>query len=135
MNNSLSKSDEDRIYEAHAAICRVLANSWRLRIVEALGEGESTVGMLAEKLGISMSNLSQHLSLMRDKGVVESRKSGGYVYYRLTSEKTLAAWRLMREVLMERMALAGSLSAGFGPSHGADEYSGAGKGSREADRK
>jgi ArsR family transcriptional regulator len=112
--NYLSKADEDRLFEAHAAICRTLANPWRLRIVEALGDGESSVGALAERLGISMSNLSQHLALMRDKGVVEARKSGGYVHYRLTSKKTLAAWRLMREVLMERMALAGALSAGLG---------------------
>ena len=123
MVKSLSRQDEDRIYEAHAAICRVLANPWRLRIVEGLGEGEATVGALAERLGISMSNLSQHLALMRDKGVVEARRSGGYVHYRLTSQKTLAAWRLMREVLMERMALAGALSASRGEQGGSGEAS------------
>jgi ArsR family transcriptional regulator len=108
----------------------VLANHWRLRIVEALGEGESTVGALAERLGISMSNLSQHLALMRDKGVVEARKSGGYVHYRLTSQKTLAAWRLMREVLMERFALAGALSASQGRQSGGEASEGTQQGER-----
>jgi ArsR family transcriptional regulator len=120
MTNFTSQADQNRLYEAHAAICRVLANPWRLRIVEALGRGERTVGALSGALGISMSNLSQHLSLMREKGVVEAQRSGGFVYYRLTSPKTLEAWKLMREVLIERLTLAGELSRSAGEEDGKD---------------
>jgi ArsR family transcriptional regulator len=105
-----SPADEYRLYQAHAEICRVLANPWRLRIVEALGQGEMTVSRLAEELGISMSNLSQHLALMRDTGVVEAKKSGTFVHYRLTSPKTVAACKLMREVLLERLSAAAEMS-------------------------
>lgn len=107
----------DRLYEAHAAVCKVLANPSRLRIVEALGGGELSVGAIAVKAGSSMSAVSQHLALMRGAGVVEARRSGAFIYYRLTSEKTFEAWKLMREVLLERLARAGALSlTGSGPA-------------------
>lgn len=111
MTRAAATSHADLLYEAHAAVCKVLANASRLRIVEALGEGELSVGAIAQKTGASMSGVSQHLALMRSTGVVEARRSAGFVYYRLTSPKTFQAWNLMREVLLERLAAAGELSA------------------------
>ena len=101
---------EDLLYEAHAAVCKVMASPWRLRIVEALGDGERTVSQLVEQLGITKSNVSQHLAIMREKGVVEFRRQGGFVFYRLSNPKVLTACRLMREVLLERLERAGELS-------------------------
>ena len=106
----MSADRTDRIYDLHAAICKTFANPWRLRIVEALGEGECTVSQLVELLGIPKSNVSQHLGIMREKGVVEHRREGGYVYYRIANPKTLVACRLMREVLLEQFKRAGELS-------------------------
>lgn len=100
----------ERIYQAHADICKTFSNPWRLRIVEALGGGERPVSELVGALGIPKSNVSQHLSTMRDKGVVLARREGGHVFYRLSSPKILEACRLMREVLMERMEEAGILA-------------------------
>lgn len=100
----------DRLYDLHAAICKALANPWRLRIVEELGERESTVSQLVELLGITKSNVSQHLGIMREKGVVDHRREGGYVFYRLSNPKVLQACRLMREVLLERLEGAVRLS-------------------------
>lgn len=101
---------QDRLYELHAAICKTFANPWRLRIVEALGDGELTVSDLVESLGISKSNVSQHLGIMREKGVVEFRREGGRVFYRLANPKTLQACRLMREVLLEGFERVGELT-------------------------
>ncbi len=113
----MSDARMDRLYEAHAAVCKVLANPSRLRIVEALGGGELSVGTIAVKACSSMSAVSQHLALMRGAGVVEARRSGAFIYYRLTSGKTFEAWKLMREVLLERLAAAGELSlTGSGPA-------------------
>ena len=95
------RSDEDRLYQAQAEICKTFANPWRLRIVETLSEVELAVGQLAEAIEIPKSNLSQHLAIMRDRGVVEARRDGAHVYYRLTSPKILTACRMMREVLLE----------------------------------
>lgn len=106
-----SPTDEDRLYELHAAMCKTFANPWRLRIVEALGDGERTVSDLVELLGIAKSNVSQHLGIMREKGVLEHRREGGYVFYRLSNPKTLAACRLMREVLLEQFREAGEFSS------------------------
>lgn len=102
--------DQARLYELHAAICKTFANPWRLRIVEALGEGEYTVSQLVELLGISKSNVSQHLGIMREKGIADFRREGAFVLYRLTNPKTLAACRLMREVLLDHLERAGEMS-------------------------
>lgn len=100
----------DRLFELQAAICKTFANPWRLRIVEALADGERSVSQLVGALGISKSNVSQHLGIMREKGMVESRRQGGHVYYRLANPKILTACRLMREVLLERLEEAGMLT-------------------------
>ena len=105
-----SKDQEDSLFESQAAICKTFANPWRLRIVETLGDGELTVSQLVEALGIPKSNVSQHLGVMRERGVVQYRREGGHVYYWLSSPKILSACRLMREVLLERLESAGELS-------------------------
>ena len=103
-------NQQDRLYELHAAICKTFASPWRLRIVEALGDGELMVSDLVESLGISKSNVSQHLGIMRATGVVEFRRDGGRMFYRLSNPKTLQACRLMREVLVEGFERAGALA-------------------------
>jgi ArsR family transcriptional regulator len=95
--------DDERLYKAHADICKTFSNPWRLRIVDTLGEGEMTVSDLSAALGISAPSVSQHLAVMRDKGVVETRREGKRVYYRLDNPKTLEACRLMRQVLLEHL--------------------------------
>ena len=105
-----ARAEQDRLYDLHAAICKTFANPWRLRIVEALGRGEMTVSHLVEVLGIPKSNVSQHLGIMREKGVVECRREGGHVVYHLCNPKTLAACHLMREVLLDQLERAGRLS-------------------------
>ncbi len=102
----------DDVYELHASICKTFANPWRLRIIEALGEDERTVSELVEVLGIPKSNVSQHLGLMRNKGVVAYRREGGHVHYSLSNPKIRVACRLMREVLMEELERAGRVSRG-----------------------
>ncbi|MBF8268006.1 MAG: transcriptional regulator, ArsR family [Dehalococcoidia bacterium] len=100
----------DTLYEMHASLCKTFANPWRLRIVEALGEGELSGSQLVETLGISKSNVSQHLGMMRENGIVQARREGGHVYYRLSNPKILAAFRLMREVLLEQLERVGEYS-------------------------
>jgi ArsR family transcriptional regulator len=89
-------AQQDRLFEFQAAICKTFTNPWRLRIVDALGEGELTVSQLVEALGIPKSNVSQHLGIMREKGIVEFRREGGHVYYWLSNPKILLACRIMR---------------------------------------
>lgn len=100
----------DRLFELHARICKTLSNPWRLRIIDALRGGERSVTELAAHLGISRPNLSQHLGVMQAQGVVEVRREGAYSYYRLTNQKIVRAFELMREVLLERLSQTGLLA-------------------------
>ncbi len=107
----MSSSDQsESLYDLHAAVCKTFASPWRLRIVDALGDGERSVSELVVLLGIPKSNVSQHLAIMRDKGIVEHRREGGYAFYRLANPKILQACQLMREVLLDRFERVGRLS-------------------------
>src|SRR3990170_3917501 len=104
------KDQQDRLFEFQAAICKTFTNPWRLRIVDALGDRELTVSEIVGALGIPKSNVSQHLGIMREKGIVQFRREGGHVYYWLASPKIVLACSLMREVLLERLDSAAELS-------------------------
>lgn len=58
---------------------------------------------LAKTMDIKLPNMSQHLAVMREKGVVESRREGNKIYYHLTNPKSLQACILMREAMIEQM--------------------------------
>jgi ArsR family transcriptional regulator len=92
-----------QIYELHAGICKTLANAKRIEIINLLRSGEKPVGWLLEKTGLSKANLSQHLSIMRQQGIVKARKAGLNVFYRISNPKIVRACDLMREVLFEQM--------------------------------
>ncbi len=91
------------IYEIHASICQCLANPKRLEIIHILGSREMVVTDLAEKMGITKANLSQHLAIMRDKGILKSRREGTNIYYSLANPKVIQACDIMREVLFEHL--------------------------------
>lgn len=91
------------IYEMHANICKVFASPTRIMIIDALQKGEQTVSELEKEIGIRQATLSQHLAVLRDKGVVVTHKVGQSVYYRISNPKILEACRLMREVLLEQL--------------------------------
>ena len=91
------------LYKLHASICHTLANPKRLEIIDKLRIGELSVTQLAEALEISQSNLSQHLSVMRQRGIVTTRREGLNVFYRLSNSKITQACDLMRQVLLENL--------------------------------
>lgn len=93
---------DEKVYERLADYCSVMANPKRLAIMWLLGEGERSVGEIAEAIGVSIQNASQHLRVMRDKGAVEFRPQGQTVLYRLSNPKFLQASRLVREALAEQ---------------------------------
>jgi DNA-binding transcriptional ArsR family regulator len=66
-----------------AGIFQALGHPTRVAIVEFLNSREMSVGQLCEKLGVEQSNASQHLAVLRNKGVVQTRKDGNLIYYSL----------------------------------------------------
>lgn len=94
---------DQQLYELHASICQTLANPKRLEIINHLRDREKTVTELMEAIQISQANLSQHLGLMRQKGIVTARREGLNIYYRLSNPKIIQACDLMRQVLLENL--------------------------------
>ncbi len=99
----------ERIYELHADICKIFSNSKRLEIINTLKDKELSAGELIEKIGLSKANLSQHMSVLRSKGVILTRRDGVNVYYRIANPKILQACHLMREVLLEQFQEKGKI--------------------------
>src|SRR3954462_15238742 len=73
----------DSMRKFKAGIFQALAHPTRVAIVEFLRYGEMSVGRLCEKVGIEQANASQHLAVLRSKHLVETRKVGNQIYYRL----------------------------------------------------
>jgi len=91
------------LFELHARICKAIADPRRLIIITELRSGPMTVGELALSLEISQSNTSQHLAVLRERGVVDATKVGLNVYYELSSDKVLQAIDLLREFMAEQL--------------------------------
>lgn len=78
-------------YEKQARLFKMLANPVRLEIIQALGKGKVCVGRLSELIAKRQSNISQHLSIMKNMGIIDSHREGKRVCYFLTN-KTIAEW-------------------------------------------
>ncbi len=93
----------NQIYQLHAEMCKTFSSPIRLEILDLLKDGETTVTELVEKSKYSQVNISQHLSVMKGKGIVVSERRGKNVYYRLSTPKITKAFGIIREILAERL--------------------------------
>ncbi|MEW6403401.1 MAG: metalloregulator ArsR/SmtB family transcription factor [Chloroflexota bacterium] len=100
-----------QLYKLHASICHTLSNPKRLEIIDQLRNRELSVTELADVLEISQANLSQHLAIMRQKGIVTTRREGLNVFYSLSNPKIIQACELMRQVLLEHLEAGVRLAA------------------------
>jgi DNA-binding transcriptional ArsR family regulator len=92
------------IFEMQAEICKTLTNPKRIEILNTLRSEEKTVSELVATLGASKANVSQHLAVMRHKGILTTRRDGVNIYYRVSNPKVIEACALMKEVLFEQHA-------------------------------
>ncbi|MEW5745499.1 MAG: metalloregulator ArsR/SmtB family transcription factor [Nitrospirota bacterium] len=98
------------IYEMQAEVCKVFSSPLRIEIIDALEEGEKSVGELISLLGSPASNISQHLSLMRAKGILSCRREGAVVYYHIAHYKITEACTIMKEVLLDLLTERGDMA-------------------------
>ena len=77
---------------------KAMSHPLRLKILCTLGDQEISVQDIVERVGTSQSNISQHLAILRDKGILASRKDANRVYYRVGDSRTLRLIGMMREV-------------------------------------
>ena len=91
------------LYKIHAEMCKVFSNPIRLEILNLLRNKEMSVTELIKKTKLSQANISQHLSIMKSKGIVTSNRKGKNIYYKLTNLKIIKAFDIIKEVLMDRL--------------------------------
>ena len=95
---------KDALYEQFARIGHALSTPKRLEILDLLGQGERSVEVLAGEAGLSVANASQHLRVLRSARLVDSRRDGSYVYYRLADSAVWRLWAALRDLGTSRLA-------------------------------
>ncbi len=91
-------------YHIHSDVCKTLSNPKRQEILDNLRQKEMTVTELVKKTGISQANVSQHLAILRTKGIVSDRRDGINVFYSISNPKIIKAFDLISEVLQDALS-------------------------------
>jgi len=104
MNKQDKRAFKNQLYEQFARIGKALSSAHRLELLEVLAQGEYSVEALARETEMSIANASQHLQVLRAARLVEVRREGVYIYYRLADEQVFTLWQTMRHVGEARIA-------------------------------
>ncbi len=91
------------LYDALAESAKALANGRRAELVDVLAQGERSVDELANEVGLTVANTSQHLQRLLRSGLVEARRDGTRIYYSLSSPVVITLWRTMRQAAEEHV--------------------------------
>jgi DNA-binding transcriptional ArsR family regulator len=105
--------EKNEIYRLHAEFCQTLSDANRLLIISELSRGESSVNELVSRLGLRQSNVSKHLAVMRERGLVSTRREGAAIYYSLSDKRISEAIRLLMEAQRDLLEKRRVLSKGI----------------------
>jgi DNA-binding transcriptional ArsR family regulator len=105
----MAKAD-DRVYRLQAAVCRAMGHPVRMKVLDLLREGEECVCRLAPRAGVTESNLSQLLAALRRVGIVDTRREGHSIYYRVRDARIFQVIDRMRTMLADQLARADALA-------------------------
>jgi DNA-binding transcriptional ArsR family regulator len=108
----LEDLDKAAIYRLHAQFCKTLSDANRLLMIAELAKGEVSVNELAQRLQLRQANVSKHLGLMRERGLVVARRDGANVYYALSDPRIIGAIKLLKEVQADQIEKQHSLTQG-----------------------
>ncbi|MEO8244335.1 MAG: metalloregulator ArsR/SmtB family transcription factor [bacterium] len=101
------------LLEEYALIARALGAPHRMMLLEQLAQGERGVEALADKVGVTVANCSQHLQLLRRAGLVTSRRAGKSVIYRMTDDKTLVLMDLLGRIAQQNLSVVDEILQGL----------------------
>ncbi len=120
LRNQSSKNDPaiQKILELQCEICKALGHPARLAIVDLLSNKETPASDLIEALGTSKANVSKHMILLARAGIVEARREGRQVLYRLTDPQIHTACSIMRSILYRRLKQGEKLALAIGAVRG-----------------
>lgn len=103
MREMNSAQAEEEFNTLQAEVCKGMAHPKRIHILRTLKGGEKTVGELAKLTGLSQSNVSQHLAVLRQFGLLSTRRDGTNVYYAISDHRIVEACELVRSCIGERL--------------------------------
>jgi rhodanese-related sulfurtransferase/predicted transcriptional regulator len=95
---------KEKVYSLLAKMIQAMANPRRLEIIDLLGQGEKSVDQLAKETHMAIANASQHLQVLKAASLVDVRREGNFIYYRLAHEEIYKSWQTMRQLGLERIA-------------------------------
>jgi rhodanese-related sulfurtransferase/DNA-binding transcriptional ArsR family regulator len=101
------------LFDEFARAAKALASGRRLELLDVLANGERTVDALAGEVELSLANTSQHLQVLRQAGLVTSRREGTSVWYRLAAPEVFELWRALRALASARVAEVERLAAAY----------------------
>lgn len=110
---AISREQQQQLYQLQASICQTLADATRLEILYLLGEGPRPVKELIEATGQRQAKISQHLSVLRQRGIVRTERLGTEIHYSLADARILEACRITREVLLDQLSRYGAFAGTF----------------------
>lgn len=95
---------KDSVFSELARISGALSNPRRLEIIDLLSQGEKTVEKIAQHTGMSIANASQHLQVLKNGSLVEIKRQGNFIFYRLTNDHVSEIWRNLRDFGTARLS-------------------------------
>jgi DNA-binding transcriptional ArsR family regulator len=113
LDGSATHVRSDPVYVRKAQLFRVLGHPVRIRMLELLLDGERTVGDLQAALSLDSSGTSQHLAALRQQGVLESRRAGTSVYYRIRDPRVSQLLVVAKQILTSAVSDSHALLAGL----------------------
>jgi ArsR family transcriptional regulator, virulence genes transcriptional regulator len=108
----MDSNERFEIYRLHAEFCKTLSDANRLLIITELSKSELSVSELTRRLGLHQSNVSKHLGLMREHGLVNVRREGSTIFYSLSDSRIYEAIRLLRAVQSNQLEKRSTLTQG-----------------------
>lgn len=107
----MEREREQQIYRLQAELCQTLGDPTRLELLSLLGEGPMAVKDLVARLGQRQAKVSQHLALLRQRGIVRAERVGNEMHYSLADARILDACHITREILLQQLTLQGTLAS------------------------
>jgi rhodanese-related sulfurtransferase/DNA-binding transcriptional ArsR family regulator len=95
---------KDKVYTILANLVKAMANPHRLEIIDLLSQGERPVEEIAVETCMSVANASQHLQTLKQSNLVQIRREGNFIHYRLANDNVYKSWRDLRTIGMESLA-------------------------------
>jgi rhodanese-related sulfurtransferase len=107
------RAAKQALFDEFARVGKALASGRRIELLDVLANGERTVEGLARQLGLSVANASQHLQVLRQAGLVSTRRDGNSIYHRLATPEVFELWRALRALASSRLAEVERLAAAY----------------------